>query len=145
MANAIYPKWKEAVMNGSPNSALSAGNLKVALVDTAATVGYAYSSAHEFFSQVTPTATAVASTATLGACTSTSGVLKPAATSTTFASVAPLASLGACDALIVYINTGTASTSRLVAYLDTGITGMPVTPDNSNIPITWNTNGIFAL
>ena len=47
--------------------------------------------------------------------------------------------------LVIYIDTGTASTSPLVAFLDTSVTGLPVTPNGGDITITWNASGIFTL
>ncbi len=34
MANAIYPKYKEALLNGSANTNMSSGTVKISLVDT---------------------------------------------------------------------------------------------------------------
>jgi hypothetical protein len=33
----------------------------------------------------------------------------------------------------------------LVAYLDTGVTGLPVTPNGGDITISWHASGIFQL
>ena len=49
------------------------------------------------------------------------------------------------EALIMYVDTGSAATSRLILYLDTGITGMPLTPDGSNVQITVDPAGWFIL
>lgn len=49
------------------------------------------------------------------------------------------------EALIYYIHTGTEGTSRLVAFLDTGQTGLPVTPNGGDITFTPNASGVFAL
>ena len=49
------------------------------------------------------------------------------------------------EALLIWIDTGTAGTSRLVAWIDTGVTGLPVTPQGDNIDVNWNTSGIFQL
>jgi len=49
------------------------------------------------------------------------------------------------EALIIYIHTGNEATSRLVAYIDTGVTGLPVTPSGGNIIVVWNASGIFTL
>ena len=49
------------------------------------------------------------------------------------------------EALVLYIDTGSAATSPLVAYIDTSVTGLPVTPNGGDIAITWNASGIFAL
>jgi hypothetical protein len=51
-----------------------------------------------------------------------------------------------CEALVIYRKTAGANTEwRLVAYLDTGVTGLPVTPNGGDITVTWNASGIFAL
>lgn len=134
MANALYPLWKQELLKGTANTALT-GTLKVALVDTGT---YTYSAAHQFYSSVTGVAgTPVA----LGTKTYTNGTL--GAANATFTAV----SNGSvtCEALILYIDTGSAATSPLVAYMDTGITNMPVTPNGGDITVTWNGSGIFAL
>lgn len=48
MPNAIYPRWKSAVMQATANSALT-GNVRLILVDAGA---YTYSAAHEFLSDI---------------------------------------------------------------------------------------------
>jgi hypothetical protein len=50
----------------------------------------------------------------------------------TFSSVSGVES----EALIGYIHTGTAATSRLIWFQDTGVTGLPVTPDGRDIKVT---------
>jgi hypothetical protein len=134
MANALYPKWKEGLLQASANTALT-GTLKVALVDTGT---YTYSAAHQFFSSVTGVA---GTPVTLGTKTFTNGIL--GAANSTFSSVSN--GLVTVEALVLYIDTGTAATSPLVAYLDTGITGLPVTPNGGDIAVTWNVAGIFGL
>ena len=32
-----------------------------------------------------------------------------------------------------------------MAFLDTSVTGLPVTPNGGNITVTWNASGIFQL
>jgi len=138
MANALYPKWKEALLQASSNSALTgtgtSGGVYVALVDTGT---YTYSTAHQYHSDLsgivgTPVEISSAKTYTGGVF---DGV------DITFTSV----SGSTVEALVLYINTGTSGTSRLVAYLDTGVTGLPVTPNGGNINITWDAAGIFGL
>lgn len=133
MANAIYPKYKEALLSGSADISLSTSTIKVALVDTGT---YTYSSAHQFYSSVSGV---VGTPQTLTSKSVTDGVFD--ADDVTFTSVTG----SSVEALLIYIDTGTASTSRLVAYIDTGVTGLPVTPNGGNISITWNASGIFAL
>ena len=132
MANAIYPKWKEAIAQASANSSLG-GTVKVALVDTGT---YTYSSAHEFYSSVSGV---VGTPATLGTKTFTNGVFDAA--DVTYTGV----SGSSAEALIVYIDTGSSATSRLVAYLDTGWTNLPVTPNGGDITLQFHASGIFAL
>lgn len=133
MANAIYPKYKEAVLQSSANSSLT-GTVKVALVDTGT---YTYSAAHEFLTSLTGV---VGTAQTIGATKSyTNGVFDGG--DVTFSAV----SGATVEALVIYIDTGSSATSRLVAYIDTGVTGLPVTPNGGDISITWNASGIFAL
>ena len=133
MANAIYPKYKEAILQSAANSNLSSGTVKVALVDTGT---YTYSSAHEFLSSLTGR---VGTDQTIGSKTLTNGVFDGADVTYTAVSGATV------EALVIYIDTGVAGTSRLVAYIDTGVTGLPVTPNGGDISVTWNASGIFAL
>lgn len=134
MANAIYPKWKEAIIQASANSALT-GTVKVALVDTGT---YTYSSAHEFYSSVSGV---VGTPQTLASKTYTNGVFDAA--DVTF----PAVTGSTAEALIIYIDTGVAGTSRLVLFQDTGVTGLPVTPNGGDINLVFDNgaNKIFAL
>ena len=132
MANAIYPLAKKQMLQGGIN--LSAGNVKIALVDLA---DYTYDDAHEFYDDLTGV---VGTTANLSG--------KTFGDDGSFDSSDPVATSVTGDqfeALVMYIDTGTPSTSRLIAYFDTGISGAPLTPDGSNIQITVDTDGWFVL
>lgn len=133
MANAIYPKAKEQMLQGGIN--MSTGNVKVALVDTGT---YTYSSAHQFFSSLTGV---VGTPVALASKTFTNGIFDAA--DSTFTAVTG----NSAEALVIYIDTGTAGTSPLILYQDTGVTGLPVTPNGGDINVTWDntTNKIFAL
>jgi hypothetical protein len=50
------------------------------------------------------------------------------------------------EALVIYKDTGTASTSRLIAYIDTA-TGLAVTPNGGDITVIWPSDAgrIFSL
>ena len=133
MANAIYPKWKEAIAQATANSSL-AGTVKVAPVDTGT---YTYSAAHEFYSSVS--SAVVGTPQTLGSKTFTDGVFDAA--DITYTTVTG----NTVEALVIYIDTGNAATSRLFAYIDTGVTGLPVTPNGGDINTNWNASGIVAL
>ena len=133
MANALYPKWKEQLLQFTANNNLSAGTVKVALV----TAGYTYSSTDQFYSSVS--ASVVGTPQTIGSKTFTNGVFDGA--DVTFTAVTG----SQVTKLVIYIDTGTAGTSPLVAFIDTGVTNLPVTPNGGDILITWNASGIFAL
>lgn len=133
MANAIYPKYKEALLDAFTDIDINMLTAKVALVDTGT---YTYSATHQFLSDLSGV---VGTAQTLTSKSVTNGVFDAA--DVTFTAVTG----NSVEALVIYIDTGTAGTSRLVAYIDTGVTGLPVTPNGGNISITWNASGIFAL
>lgn len=134
MANAIYPKYKEAILGGGANTDLLTGTVKVALVDTGV---YTYSAADQFLTSLTGV---VGTAQTIGATKSVTNGLFDGG-DVTYTSVTG----NSVEALVIYVDTGTAGTSRLVAYIDTSVTGLPVTPNGGNITITWNASGIFQL
>jgi hypothetical protein len=133
MANAIYPLYKEALIGGSANISLSSGTVRAALVDTGT---YTYSAAHEFLSSLSGV---VGTAQTIGTKTITNGLFDGDNVSYTAVTG------NSAEAIVLYIDTGTAGTSRLVAFIDTGVTGLPVTPNGGDISITWNASGIFQL
>ena len=139
MANALYPKWKEQLLQFTANNNLSAGTVKCALVDTGV---YTYSAADQFYDNGTGTdvqSATVGTPQTIGSKTFTNGVFDGA--DVTFTAVTG----NSVEALVLYIDTGTGTTSPLVAYIDTSVTGLPVTPNGGDITVTWNGTGIFAL
>jgi hypothetical protein len=79
MANAIYPKYKEAVLGSASDSSLTAGTVKVSLIDTGT---YTYSGAHDMINDVTGI---VANSSALGSKTVTDGTFDAA--NTTFTAV----------------------------------------------------------
>lgn len=134
MANALYPSWKEALLDFTAGNDLNSGTVKVALVDLGT---YTYSAAHDFYSDVTGVG---GTPQTIGSKTITGGLFDGA--NVTYTAVAGTVSY---EALIIYIDSGAAATSPLVAYIDTGVTGLPVTSNGGDITVTWNASGIFQL
>lgn len=135
MANAIYPAYKQALLDADANVDIKDGDVRVILVDTDQ---YTYNAAHQFLSSV-PALARIAVSGSLQNNSVAGGVFD--ADDVTLNEVT-----GAqAEALIIYVHTGSEATSRLVAYIDTGVTGLPVTPNGGNIIITWNASGIFAL
>jgi hypothetical protein len=133
MANAIYPLYKQALLDGSANTDINDLTVKVALVDTGV---YTYSAAHEFLTSLTG---GVGTAQTIAATTVANGLFD--GDNVTYSGVTG----NSVEALVIYIDTGTAGTSRLVAYIDSGVTGLPVTPNGGDITVTWSVSGIFQL
>lgn len=138
MANALYSKWKEALLQNSADSDLDGTGttgVYAALVDTGT---YTYSSAHEFYSSLSGI---VGTDQEIGATKSyTNGVFDGADVTFTAVSGATV------EAVVLYRkNAGANTTWRLIAYIDTGVTGLPVTPNGGNITIEWHASGIFSL
>lgn len=138
MANAIYPKYKEALITGATNAALNGTGttgVYVALIDTGV---YTYNASHQFYSDLTGV---VGTDQEIGATkTYTNGVFDGADISY------PAVTGNTVEALVIYVkNAGANTTWRLVAYIDTGVTGLPVTPNGGAINTTWNASGIFGL
>jgi hypothetical protein len=135
MSNALFDKGRERFLTASIN--WSSDTIKVILVNTGSyTVNL---STHEFYTDVTGGAI-IAGPVTLTSKTTSAGAA--GAANCTFSSV----SGSAIGAIIIYKDTGTGSTSPLIAYIDTA-TGLPITPNGGDIIVTWDTgaNKIFKL
>jgi hypothetical protein len=133
MANALYPKGKEAFLNADID--LLVDTIKISLIDTGV---YTYSATHEFRSDVSNSA--VISTATLSNKTTANGVFD--ADDALFTSVT-----GAnAEALIIFQDTGFQANSRLIAYIDSA-TGLPILPNGGDITVAFSSgsNKIFSL
>lgn len=133
MANSLYTKGKENLLNGNIN--LSSNTIKCVLVDAA---DYTPNlSTHDALDDI-PSGARVGTPQTLGSKTFTNGVFDAA--DVTFPSVTG----DPCEYLVIYKDSGTESTSYLLALFDTA-TGLTVTPDGNNINVAWNAGGIFSL
>ncbi len=134
MANAIYPKYKEALLNGSANTNMSSGTVKIALVDTGT---YTYSTAHDFYNDLS------------GIVGTDQRITGPTVANGTFDGsdlTYTAVSGNSVEALVIYRhNSGANTTWKLVAYIDTSVTGLPVTPNGGDITVTWNASGIFTI
>lgn len=137
MANALYPKWKEALIGASANSDLTGSGttgLYCALIDTGT---YTYDSADEFYSDLSGI---VDDDIEVQNVTYTNGTVD--GDNITFTAVTG----NTVEALVLYRkNAGVNTTWRLVAYIDTSVTGLPVTPNGGDISISWSGSGIFTL
>lgn len=133
MANALYDYGREGFLAGDID--WDGDNIKVALIDTGTyTVNL---STHQHYDDLSGV---VATSANLGSKTVTNGIADGA--NVTFSSLTG----STVEALVIYQDTGTASTSRLIAYLDT-VTNLPIVPNGTDVTITWSDadNKIFKL
>jgi hypothetical protein len=135
MANQLYDAGREGFLIGQLD--WSTNTIRAVLVDT---TKYTVSIAgHAWLSDISADAR-IAISSPFSTKTTTAGVANAAAA--TFTSVTGQT----CSALVIYRDSGTASTSRLIAYI-TNAVGLPVTPNGGTITINWDTgvSKIFKL
>lgn len=135
MASALYDKGREGFLDGSID--WDTNDIRAILIDAGAyTVNLA---THDNLDDIAGGARISVSGAMDGK-TVTAGVAD--ANNVTFTGVAG----ATVEAIVLYKHTGVESTSRLIAYIDTG-TGLPVTPNTGDITVTWSdgANKIFKL
>lgn len=140
MASLVFNDFKESIMNGSID--LDSDTIKVALVTSSYTPD---KDAHDFFDDVTNEVTGTGYTAggaTLANKTVTQdntndrGVFDADNTSWTTASISSI------RGAVIYKSTGTASTSRLIAYIDFGADYNVIA---GTFQITWHADGILYI
>lgn len=141
MANAGYPPFKTAMMTAAASVSLNVNDATdgpfVALVDTGT---YTYLAAHDFYSDLSGIVGTDQRITTPTAGTVANGVFD--GDNVTFTAV----SGATVEALVIYRhNSGANTTWRLVVFIDTGQTGLPVTPNGGDIAIAWNASGIFRF
>src|SRR3972149_10441445 len=125
MANLLYDTARKSFLAGELD--WDADAIKVTLLDTS---NYVYSSAHDFFNDIT-----------VGGQTATSGAFvgKTTTAGTADASAVTLSAVsgGVSENLIIWEDDASASDSdRLIARIDTA-TGLAVNPHGGGIPIPW--------
>lgn len=136
MANALYAKGKEALLTSAN---WSTDNFKVVAVDTALyTVDLALDDA---LADITALAR-IATSGNLSGKTATNGV----ADASDLLPLSAAVSGATIEALVVYLDTGVAATSTLIAYIDTA-GNLPFTPNGGPMDVVWDNgaNKIFAL
>lgn len=135
MANTLYDFARQRFLEAQLN--WMTDTIKVLLVDTGAYTPQ--TSVHQYLSDI-PTSARIAGPITLTAKATTGGAADGA--DVTFPSVTG----ASIEAIVIYTDTGTESTSPLIAYIDTA-TGLPITPNGGDIIVTWDngTNKIFKV
>lgn len=137
MANTLYDKARQRFLEGQIN--WNTDTIKAMLIDTGAYT--ANFSSHEFLSDV---GTSARISGTVGLTLTGKATAGGAADAgdVTFTTV----SGPSIEAILLYKDTGTESTSPLIAFIDTG-TGLPITPNGGDIIVTWDNgpNKIFKV
>jgi hypothetical protein len=135
VANALYDTFKQGL--GLKVFDMDADVFKATLIDSA---DYTYSAAHDFYGGGTPDVPAAAKVAASGDISGTwsaAGVFDSA--DFTWTAVSGDQS----EAIVIWDDT--IVDDRLAAFYDTGMTGMPVTPNGGDINVTVHASGWFAL
>jgi hypothetical protein len=136
MANSVYPKYTKAVHTGGANTNLLTSFLKLVLIDSGT---YTYNVADQFLSDIPGGAQLKISGVLTGVSVSDLGALD--FDNPVFASVTSVSAEG----VVLFIDTGTPGTSRLVVYKDSGITGLPVTPAGASYNYVVDAAGFVVL
>lgn len=137
MANALYNQFKENILNELHD--MDGDDIRAVLIDSA---DYTFSAAHDFLSEVAAAAREEVSSQ-LTSPTITGGVFDTADFVFTAADGDP------CEAMLLYNHNGNGAGAdaarQLIAFYDTGMTGMPVDPSGGDINVTVNASGWFAI
>lgn len=134
MANTLYNESRRLFLEAGIN--WDTDNIKAMLIDTGE---YNFSASHQNLNDVASIAR-ITPGVTLSTTTTAEGAAD--ADDVTFSAV----SGPSIEAILIYRDTGTESTSTLIAWLDTA-TGLPITPNGGDIIVTWDNgvNRIFRL
>ena len=132
MANTLYDFARQRFLEAQIN--WMTDTIKVLLVDTGAYTPQ--TAVHQYLADIS-IAARIAGPVTLTSKTTTGGAADAA--DVTFTSV----SGPSIEAIVIYIDTGTESTSPLLAFIDTA-TGLPITPNGGDIIVTWD-NGVNKI
>lgn len=135
MASALYDKGRQGFLDGSID--WDTDDIRAILIDAGAyTVNLA---THDNLDDIAAGARIAVSGALAGK-TVVDGVAD--ANDVTFTAVTG----ASVEAIVLYKHTGVESTSRLIAFIDSG-TGLPVTPNGGNITVAWDAgaNRVFKL
>lgn len=133
MANALYPTALKKLLDGEID--LLDDTIKIMLLDGDA----AYSASDEFLDDVNTDA--VATSGALASKSTTAGAFD--ATDVTFSALTG----SACEAWVLFKDTGDAATSPLILWMDTkqDTTAFSYTPNGSDFTIQFGASGVFTL
>lgn len=138
MANALYPLFKQALLNKEHD--LNSDSIQATLIDTA---DESYSATDDTYVAGANGIADLAKVAVFGPLT-TPTIANGVFDTDNFTWTAVSGDVS--EAIILWNTTPTTPTADpLIAWYDTGMTGMPVTPNSGDINVTVNGSGWFAL
>ena len=144
MANGLFNYYKEVMLGLGTRVDLDADAIRCGFVDEADWVPSL--TADENFDDVDANGfigasggTTRGSGAALGTKTVTDGTFNAADTTLTAVTG------DSAEGVLIYKDSGADTTSVLLAYYDTGVSGLPVTPNGSDITMVWYANGLWKL
>ena len=138
MANAVYPLCKQHILQADID--FPDDDVVLVFIDT---LDYTYNAAHSALTNIPASAriTVGGASPVLASKTVLSGVFDAA-------DITASAVTGdEFEAIVLYQSASTEATSYLICYIDTNVSGLPLTPNGGNVTVTWDNgaNKIFAL
>ncbi len=132
----IYPGYKQELLeDGTSATSLLTSNIKMALVTSA------YNSANNFLSDLTGVVTSTTTPTNMTGKSTTNGVFD--CDDWTWPTVAGGSTV---VGVVMYIDTGTAATSRLTTYLDsTNVSGLPLDTNGGDVNFVVDNAGLWGL
>jgi hypothetical protein len=141
MANALFVAYRNNLLGTGTRVTLSSDTIKAMFVDHADDTPNVSTDGNLSDILSAARVPALASAPSLGSKTVgtvAAGVFDAA--DTTFTAL----SGDQVESLILFKDSGTESTSTLIAYWDT-VTGLPLTPSGGDVIVSWNASGIFQV
>lgn len=143
MANAVVTAFLNGILGSHATRVdLDADTIKLALIDHGTATPLPAS--HDFYNDfsaglLTNGLSSALSSKTIG--TLGAGVFDAADASPLWTSV----SGNSAESINMIKDTGSGATSDFIAYWDTGVTGLPFTPNGGDVNITFNASGIIKV
>ena len=131
MSSQVYPKFKEALLQGTYN--LSSAVVRAVLIDTGT---YTYSAVHDFYNDLS--GVVGTESPAMASKTFTNGTFDCA--DYTFTAVTG----NTAEAIVYFVDTGNAATDALICYVDSG-TGFPFQPNGGDANVTVSASGVFSI
>jgi hypothetical protein len=139
MANGVFAAYRTLVLSAPPD--LSSSAVKALFVDNADDT--AVLATDDFMDDIAGAARVPAEASAVALANKTLGTVGAGifdADNITFTALAG----DPVEQLLIYEDSGTESTSSLIAMWDTA-TGLPLTPNGGDVVVTWNAGGIFTF